>query len=62
MRNIEEQLKQGKEFVAFDYDLQVWMVNGVIKDCNHPESMKNGICNKTCNAHIYAGKHRNDVA
>ena len=35
------------------YDLQVWMIDGVILDCNHPESMKLDDC---CNSHKLAGK------
>ncbi len=35
------------------YDLQVWIVKGIILDCNHPESMKLDDC---CNAHNYAGE------
>ena len=38
------------------YDLQVWIVKGIILDCSHPESMKLDDC---CNAHIYAGEKHN---
>ena len=34
----------GKE-VKFDYDLQVWAIDGIIQDCGHPQSMRPGCCN-----------------
>ena len=38
------------------YDLQVWMINGVILDCNHPKFMKLANC---CNAHKLVGEQHN---
>lgn len=36
----------------YDYDLQVWVKEGTILDCNHPNEMKDGGC---CAAHKLAG-------
>jgi len=30
---------------GYDYQLQVWVVNGIIQNCGHPESMRPGCCN-----------------
>ena len=36
--------------VAYDYDLQVWVVDGLIKDCNHGAAFGCG-----CNGRKLAG-------
>lgn len=38
---------------GYDYNLQVWVRNGVIQDCGHPAEMKAEHC---CNAHRLSGR------
>jgi len=44
--------QEGTLIHGFDYDIQVWVENGVVLDCAHPDSMKEQGC---CAAHKYAG-------
>ncbi len=34
-----------KKDISFDYRLQVWVINGIIQNCGHPESMRPNCCN-----------------
>lgn len=43
--------KSGRLINGFDYELQVWVFNGIIQDCSHPKDMA---CD--CNARKNAGK------
>ena len=52
-----DEMKDGKVFNGFDYDLQVWVIKGIVQRCGHPESMD---CQ--CNARIHAGKLLSEVA
>lgn len=36
--------------IEFNYELQVWVVDGIVQPCGHPETMKG-----CCNARKYAG-------
>lgn len=36
---------------GFDYDLQVWVVGGIVQPCSHPETTR-----PCCNAAKYAGR------
>jgi hypothetical protein len=36
---------------GFDYDLQVWVIEGVVQRCGHPSSMAD-----CCNARKFAGQ------
>lgn len=38
----------------YDYDLQVWVVDGAVRDCAHPESMR-GQSRTCCMSHRLAG-------
>lgn len=38
---------------GYDYNLQVWVVGGLVTDCGHPEQMKKTGC---CNSHRFAGQ------
>ena len=31
--------------VEFDYGLQVWVIDGIIQNCGHPDDMRPGCCN-----------------
>ncbi len=35
----------------FDYEMQVWIVDGIIQPCGHPDSMK--VRHACCNAWLY---------
>lgn len=48
---------KGNLINGFDYDLQVWVADGVIQRCGHPDSMD---CQ--CLAKIHAGKKLAEVA
>lgn len=50
-RTSSDQIVDGITKNGFDYDLQVWVLNYIIQDCGHPESMR-----KCCNARLYAGQ------
>lgn len=36
----------------FNYTLQVWVIDGKVKECNHPQAMKAQGC---CNGYVYRG-------
>ena len=36
---------RGNLLNGFDYDLQVWVCDGIIMNCSHPERMRPGCCN-----------------
>ena len=38
----------------YDYDLQVWVVDGKVQPCSHPASMSSGGFH-CCNGHRWAG-------
>ena len=43
----------------FDYDLQVWIVDGIVQDCGHTRAMKvNGPC---CNQNKLAGQRIDQI-
>lgn len=35
----------------YDYDVQVWVRNGAVEDCNHPDAMRAQGC---CNGNLFA--------
>ena len=45
----------GRVWNGFDYELQVWVANGIIQRCGHPETMRlqGRFC---CNAYRLAGR------
>jgi hypothetical protein len=50
-----DEIRHGRVWNGFDYALQVWVIDGVIQGCKHPESMRSaGI--PCCNAHKLAGQ------
>lgn len=40
--------------VSFDYDLQVWIVDGIIQRCSHPSTMRQH--HTCCNANVLYGR------
>ena len=47
--------RQGRVWSGFDYDLQVWVVGGIVQKCGHPETMRLG-GKPCCNAYRLAGQ------
>ena len=39
--------------IEYNYELQVWVINGIVRDCGHPRSMH---CEAWDNQKKYAGK------
>jgi len=53
-----DQYINGQLVNGFDYDLQVWVIDGVIQDCGHPDSMR---CASYCNQRKYHGMKLSEV-
>ena len=50
-----DEIRGGYLFNGFDYNINVWVVDGVIRRCAHPASMRpRGV--PCCNAYRYAGQ------
>lgn len=47
--------RHGRVWSGFDYDLQVWVVGGIVQNCGHPETMRLG-GKPCCNAYRLAGQ------
>ena len=35
-----DEIRFGRVWNGFDYELQVWVVNGIIQRCGHPDTMR----------------------
>lgn len=57
-RSSGDEIKGGYVWNGYDYSLQVWVVNGAVRDCSHPEEMKKESC---CNANRLAGQRITDI-
>jgi hypothetical protein len=56
-----DELRLGRLFNGFDYQIQVWVVDGLIRGCAHPATMRSaGV--PCCNAYLYAGQPIASVA
>ncbi|MFQ5580976.1 MAG: hypothetical protein ACE5FZ_10220 [Nitrospiria bacterium] len=53
-----DKIRNGYVWDGFDYRLQVWVKDGIIQTCNHPEAMKRTGC---CNQHQLGGQSIMDV-
>jgi hypothetical protein len=55
-----DEIRDGRVWNGFDYELQVWVVNGIIQHCGHPDRMRlqDRSC---CNAYRLAGRSILDV-
>ncbi len=53
-RQSGDEYQAGTVFNGYDYDLQVWVVRGIVQPCGHPARMRSerGPC---CNQARYAG-------
>jgi hypothetical protein len=55
-----DEIRHGRVWDGFDYELQVWVVNGIIQCCGHPDTMLSPK-NFCCNAYRLAGRTIVDV-
>ena len=53
-RTSSDELRLGRVFNGFDYNVQLWVIGGIVHGCGHPASMRPGGA-PCCNAHRYAG-------
>jgi hypothetical protein len=55
-----DEFRHGRVWNGFDYELQVWVRNGIIQNCGHPAMMRtqDGPC---CNAYHLAGQKILDI-
>ena len=56
-----DEIRGGRVWNGFDYELQVWVVDGIIQRCGHPDTMRlqDRSC---CNAYRLAGQNIPDVS
>ena len=55
-----DEIRHGRVWNGFDYELQVWVVNGIIQRCGHPDVMRLSETS-CCNAYRLAGQNILDV-
>ena len=55
-----DEIRFGRVWNGFDYELQVWVANGVIQRCGHPQTMRSG-GRPYCNAYRLARQNILDV-
>ena len=55
-----DEIRRGRVWNGFDYELQVWVIDGIIQRCGHPATMRfqDRSC---CNAYRLAGRSILDV-
>jgi len=59
MRQSNDEYRDGKLWNGYDYELQVWVMGGVVARCGHPAQMRQtGPC---CNADRYQGVRLEDA-
>ena len=51
-----DEIRCGRVWNGFDYDLQVWVVDGIIQPCGHPDTMRSPK-HSCCNAYRLAGQN-----
>jgi hypothetical protein len=55
-----DEIRFGRVWNGFDYELQVWVASGIIQRCGHPQTMRfDG--RPCCNAYRLAGQSILDV-
>jgi hypothetical protein len=55
-----DEIRHGRVWNGFDYELQVWVAHGIIQRCGHPDTMR--LSEKSCcNAYRLAGQNILDV-
>lgn len=56
MRTSNDDVRDGFTVNGYDYDLQVWVIGGIVQRCGHPAPVECG-----CNAAKYAGQRIAEV-
>jgi hypothetical protein len=51
----EDEIRHGRVWNGFDYELQVWVANGIIQRCGHPQTMRSD-GRPCCNVYRLAGQ------
>jgi hypothetical protein len=59
-RRSGDEIRFGRVWNGFDYELQVWVANGIIQRCGHPQTMRSG-GRPCCNAYRLAGQSTLDI-
>lgn len=57
----DELAPDGTILNGYDYNVQVWVLGGVIQPCGHPETMQRKGDGPCCNGYAYAGYKINQV-
>jgi hypothetical protein len=55
-----DEIRYGRVWNGFDYEQQVWVGNGIIQHCGHPDTMRSPK-NFCCTAYRLAGRSIVDV-
>ncbi len=55
-----DEIRFGRVWDGFDYELQVWVANGIIQSCGHPQTMRSDR-RPCCNTYRLAGQSILDV-
>jgi hypothetical protein len=56
MRLSTNQMRDGKLWNGYDYELQAWVLAGVYQDCGHTDALRLEWGGQCCAAHELAGK------
>lgn len=54
------QYRDGRVWTGFDYALQVWVLEGIVQPCGHPEAMR-AASRPCCPAFTLAGRRITEV-
>lgn len=57
-RSSRDEVREGYVWNGYDYSLQVWVIEGIIRNCCHPVKMKKEGC---CNGNRLAGRRISSV-
>ena len=55
-----DEIRFGRVWNGFDYELQVWVANGITQRCGHRKTMRS-VCPPSCNAYRLAGQSILDI-
>jgi hypothetical protein len=54
-RTSSDEIRDGDTYNGYDYDVQVWVKDGVIVKCGHAKPARRQLLSRGCNACQYAG-------
>lgn len=60
MRESGDEIKDGVVFNGFDYELQVWVKDGIVQKCGHRFDI-DSVMGTCCNAGRYVGQKLADI-